>query len=216
MPGPRVALDELLRRVLASDRSDLWTIVVGTVVAVPSPGWVDVQPQVRRALPDVDEPETLLADPLPMPVVPNIRVCYLVVAGGISIVFPCEVGSVGLLLIETRNSDLYLANGQIDPQHVGDARLHHPANAKFLPCLSLDTDLPTIEASTLTLSAPTVKLGDSTASDFAALSSKVDANFAELASVLATGLTAPNGGGPVTGGAAFTPEPTACTKVKIK
>lgn len=217
MPGPNDSIAHVFGRIIRSQLTDVWTSVVGTVTAKGEAGFVDVQPRCFRPLPieDTDDSEHVSES---LPVIPNVRVIFLCAAGGFSITMPVDVGTEGLLIVQTVDASEYLAKGQAT--ELGSVALHHLGHALFLPGLTLESALPpAVSAQTpaIVVAGSLVKLGSHAASDFAALASKCDANFDAISNVITSGLTAPGGaGGPVTGGASYVPEPVACTKVQIE
>lgn len=221
---------EVISRAITSRLRSLVTAQVGTVVA-----WnrttqtADVRMATKRPVPRADG--TLAAEAYP--VLADVPVLFLQ-GGGTALTYELTEGD-GLLVIALQWSIRdWLVTGEIDLP--SDLRDHHLAHAVAIPCfartpLEPDADQATrLTAPTMVkVYAPEVRLGDDGAS-FAALASKVDADFERFYNLFANWTPVAGDGGlalKTAFTAAFGPtnpfgpggsdplEPTACEKVKI-
>lgn len=128
MSDQRIDLAEALRRILDSRLADVHVALPGKVTRYDlAGGVVDVQPMVRRAVPDQDG-ETVLED---LPVVPSVPVCFPS-GGGCSISFPIAVGDHVQILFNERDLDRYRASGG-DLSDPGVLSTHGLSGAVALP-----------------------------------------------------------------------------------
>jgi hypothetical protein len=200
------ALDELVTAGIDSRMLDVWTAIPGKVASydssVPS---ANVQPLVRRMTPDEDD-ASAFED---LPEIPNVPILFLG-AGAFRITFPIAPGDSGLLIVCTNDLSAWLATGQ--PSDPGDLAVHHLAHAVFLPGLvPFSSPIPEAAENAIVVAGAEIRLGSLAASDFVALSSKVDANFTAIATSLSTAVNASLN--PV---ATYTPQAVAATKVKAE
>jgi len=139
------------------------------------------------------------------PAVGNVPVAFPK-ATGYSDTFPLTVGDTGLLVFQERSTDEWraTANPDSDPQ---DPRRFDLADAMFIPCQTSPASpigASGLDAAARVLEAPTLLLGDSTATSFVALATAVSIELAAIAVVLNANF------GPGT----YTPGSVAATKVK--
>lgn len=144
--------------------------------------------------------------------------------GDISLVWPLAAGDRGLVVVCDRSIDEWLATGaaQTEPQ---DERRHDLTDSVFVPGLRPFADpVPAAgrDATATVLRASLIKLGSASASDFVALSSKVDAQLSALKALL-DGWTPSGGDGGGALKAAWStlsgtgwPASTAATKVQAE
>jgi hypothetical protein len=223
MSGIAPTEQELIARALESRLGDVYTAGPGIVQAYdPATQTADVLPAVKRPLPTADG-DTVYED---LPIVPNVKVCFpsggafqvtWTISPGDSVLLVCCNFAIG----QWRTGD----NSQTVPP--GDLRLHHLGSAFALPFLAIDSKaVPNAQASqnAFIIAGPLVVLGDQGATDFAALASKVDANFKAITDALG-GCTPSPPSGPDAGEPGLLSVKTAlssalpsvaCSKVKIK
>ncbi len=210
---------------LREDRVTLRTTMPARVISFDaSTQTVSVQPAFKRFHATLGE--------LDYPVLPGVRVA-LPRGGGFGLSLPLAVaaGNTGTLTFCERTLDRWnVAGGEVDPE---DDELHGLNGAIFRPDIHPDDDVPgNIHATDLVLSNDAasfgiwvsnsdVRIGDSSASDFAALASLVETELAAIKSAIAGAAVVPSDGG-----AAFKtnilaalvgfPASVAATKVKVK
>ena len=206
---------EIIRKALESRAGDIYTCLPGRVEKYyPDLQTADVVPVIRRAIANADgdiSTETL-------PVIPNVKVCFPT-GGGFTVTWPIVAGNHVTLLFLIYACTQWRITGQIsDP---GDLRIHALGSALALPNHVPNSGaVPESQASdnAYIITGPMIKLGAADASDFAALSSKVDANFQKIKNMFTSWVVVPNDGGgalkTLSGSLSF--DDTSCTKVKIK
>ncbi len=203
----------------------LHTAMPGKVVSFDSSTCLArVQPMIPRIRIDALGEKTIEQ----LPEIPDVPIIYPR-SGAASIVFPLAAGDGVLLVFSEGALGTWRATGKaVDP---GDVRRHSLSHCVAFPGAFPDgSPSDQIAAGALTVAAAEVRLGSKLASDYVALTSKVDAALAMFVTVFNAHihagspspgtLTAPSGGGPVTGNTAPPTTPmvpaltVAATKVK--
>ena len=167
---------ELLRRVITSFLSDVWTSEPAIVKSYDgSTRTADVQPAVKRAIPTADdetEHETL-------PIVPNVPVLFPQ-AGPMLITFPITAGDEGILICSSSATGPFRETGQVSEP--GDLRKHGLGAAFFWPSGLSKGKVTGAQgsAAALVLNAPAIVLGAHTATLYAAIGDYVDARLATI------------------------------------
>lgn len=208
---------ELLRLAIESRLGDVYTALPGRVESYDAASQTaDVAPTVRRAVPTGPETPPKLED---IPVIPNVPILFPR-GGAFSVTWPLEKGDHVLLVVMTYAFAQWRKSGKTaDP---GDLRLHHVNNAVAIPILAPNGGaVPEAQASanSFTIVGPLLTLGAADASDFAALASKVDANFNMVKTAISGATPTSGDGGAALKSAivsALNFEPVACERVKIK
>lgn len=187
-------LEEVLSDVLDSRIADIHTALPGSVVRYDSSKQTaDVQPMIRCAELDADGNVTTRS----YPVLPSIPVAFPA-AGGFAITFPVQAGDTGLLVFCELPIDRWRSTGQ--ESHPADIRRHSTTAAVFYPGLrpTARAFTPANVAEDLTIgrspNGPTihlkpdgsVHLGESTATDFVALATLVDARLSTIVNAFNT------------------------------
>ena len=118
-------MDEVIRLAIQSATMSLRVMLPAVVLAVDSPGTVDVQPTLKSRYID-----GTLKD---LPAIKMVPVS-MIQGAGYSIKVPVAVGDTGYLVFCDRSLDAWLAGsgGIVDPQ---DSRQHYIADAVFVPGL---------------------------------------------------------------------------------
>lgn len=178
------------------------------VAYYPDSCTVDVQPVVQRQIP-TDDDDTLVAEPIPQ--VTNVPVLFPQ-GGGFRITWPINPGDTVLLVPLMLSHTAWrqgMANGDI-----ADQGKHHIANCIAIPSMVPDVSASPADPTSLVIEGTDIRIGGADATDFAALSSKVDTELQNLATSLTTGIA---GGNPVTFGTPYTPSGSvAASSVKVK
>lgn len=180
---------EIIRRALESRLADLWTAIPGKVVKYDSTTrTADVLPVVRRPI-ATSEDELKHED---LPIIPNVPVLFPS-GGGASITWPIVPGDFVQLLIQTLSPQQWRQSGETsDP---GDLRLHSLGNAVCVPGLMHNAQaLPGAALPAIVLEHTDIRLGVG-ATDFVALSSKVEAELTRIKEAIAAGIPTANDGG---------------------
>lgn len=230
---------EVVAGAIGSAVSDIYTAVECVVLAFdPVAYTVDLQVVTQRVVESaslgVDVGEEL-------PILPDVRVlCLQGAAGRVRMrLTPGDVVTALCLMYSTAEFRQHATPGKAPL----DTRTHHLAHAVCLPGLIRDADvLPfpdgvglevagqgvtiaatdgtdlTVSATNVQVRAATVRIGIDDETDihdrFVALSDKVDANFNAVQNTLGSGSAA--GAGAVSFATAFSPTPTAATRVKAR
>lgn len=204
-------ISEVIGAAVEGARARTWTISVGSVSSVNGDGTVDVDPGIEQPA-DTAEGATGYEK---LPNIPNCRICYLQ-AGNAAITFKVDVGTTGMLLHPTYSiAEWRQGNG--GAAQPADVRTHHLGQALFLPCVVVDSKTATYANDPDMVLEPgtnMIRLGGA-ASDFVALASKVNHELGSISSALSH-LTAPLGGGTVTGNTYVAPGDVSATKVKAE
>ena len=206
---------EIFIRGMDSRLLDVFTAGPGIVQSYdPATQCADILPGIKRPI-DTEDGDTVSED---LPVIPNVRVCFPR-GGGFAITWPLSTGDE-VVLLHCHLSPSAWREGDGTPQAPIDLRLHGLGSVFALPMLCRDSRaVSSAQASqnAFVVSGPLVVLGDSGASDFAALSSKVDANFQKIVSLFSIWTPTPNDGGAAlkTASSGLSFGTTACAKVKI-
>lgn len=203
---------ELIRLAIESRLGDVYTALPGRIESYDAATQTaDVAPTVRRAVPTGPEGAPKLED---IPVIPNVPILFPR-GGAFSVTWPLEKGNHVVLIFMTYALAQWRKTGKTaDP---GDLRLHHVNNAVAIPILAPNGQaVPEAQASanSFTIVGPLITLGAADATDFAALASKVDANFNKVLAALNSAKDSTNA--TLTYGSPFSPDPVACERVKIK
>jgi hypothetical protein len=153
-----------------------------------------------------------------VPILPNVPVAWPG-GDGYSITFPLAVGDPGLVLFAERSIDEWKNSGPNDAIEPAQARRHNLSDAIFVPQLRPTGDALGSDAyasAAMVIRAPEIRLGDSSAAQYAAMANLVDSAFSTLRTELLAH-THPTGIGPSGPpiGIGPTSSPTACTKVKV-
>lgn len=153
--------------------ADVWTAIPAVVQSYdPTTRTADLRLLTLRPVRNVDTDETEHEE---LPILPSVPVAFPG-AKGFRIEFPIDPGTTGLVVFLTLSAAKW-RTGAADgttPAEPGDQRLHHPGNGVFFPGLLPDTaTTPATSVAALTITAAEIRLGDETASDFAALASLV-------------------------------------------
>ncbi len=155
-----------------------------------------------------------------LPIVPNVKVCFP--SGGLfNVSWPIEPGDSIILVSCNFAIGQWRQGNNAQTVLPGDLRVHALGSSFALPLLTLDSRAtPDAQASqnAFIIHGPMIVLGDHSATDFAALASKCDANF-DAIKVLFDGWTPSpgDGGGALkTAAASLSLQATACSQVKIK
>lgn len=185
-------MEDVLRDILENRVAEIHTGMPATVVAFhdgerPT---VDVQPVVRRPIPDLDG-ETQFETP---PVIPSVPILYPQ-ASGVSIVWRLAPGDSVWLAIPEQDTTEWNQTGEVS--NPGDERRHHLSGAVAYPGgghrgQAIPGGVPNGQ---LTVTAPLIVLGDHTATDFVALASKVDEMFERLRSAIEHAVPGASDGG---------------------
>lgn len=210
-----VQLNEVLRRVLESRVSDIWTAFPAKVLSYNANAQTaDVAPVVQRPVPTGDEGEEVSWEDLP--VLPGIRVCFPRGGGdAFTITWPIQAGDWVAVHVATYSFANWLRTGEIT-NPPGDVRPHSLNNAWAVPCMAPNAaSLSQAAVSAMILTATDLRLGDKSASDFVPLASLVMRELNKVRVTLASA-TAPPGGGTVTYGTPYSPADVAATLVKAK
>lgn len=135
------------------------------------------------------------------------------------ITFPITVGDTGLLIFpELDPGQWRYSDASAPPRSAGDQRRHDISGAVFVPGLYQNTyAIGDFDDENVVVASPTlVKLGGPTASDFVALSSKVDQALLMISRLLAgLQVNEPGTGTPIPG-AIWTPTGTLADAVALK
>lgn len=205
---------EILRRAFESRLGDVYTAMVGRIETYyPATQTADIVPVVKRPVP-TSSGNVAYED---LPIVPNVPICFPR-GGQFFITWTLSKGDHVLLIVLNYSISQWRKNGTISEP--GDLRMHHLGNALALPTLAPNSGaVPEAQAgdNAYIISGPMIKLGSADASDFAALSSKVDSNFEKISSLFSAWVPVPNDGGAAlkTASESLSFDPVACTKVKI-
>lgn len=136
------------------------------------------------------------------------------------ITWPLTAGDTGRIVVLDRSADEWKAGGAAttEPQ---DQRRHDLTDSIFVPDIAapgVPREASAVSADAMVLRGAELRLGSASASDFVALSSKVDTEIARIWSVLTGWLVAPGDGGLALKAAAIAAEvgvvSTASAKVK--
>lgn len=213
--GLSVEIQELISQAIESRLGDIYTALPGRIEKYyPATQTADVAPTIKRPIP-TREGDIRLED---LPVCPNVPVCFP--RGGlVSISWKLNRGDHVVLLFSTLSLAQWRKSGKTSAP--GDLRLHHLGNALAIPALAPNAGAfsqARADEDTLIMVGPMIKLGTEDAEDFAALSSKVDANFDAIKSMFTVWAPIANDGGQAlkTLSADLEFEPVACERVKIK
>lgn len=206
---------ELLRRAIGSALSDVYTSEVGVIDSYDrATRTANVRVLVERAVPTEDAAEPFIYEELP--ILPGIPVSFPR-GGGTRMLWPLAKGDTGLVLVLRSSIAAWRETGAV-PCRPKDARTHHPAHAIFLAGATLVPDLTeeqgTDDPDNAIVLEPLVKVG-ANATDFVALATATNANFAALFDWLSihthpetgTNTSAPSVGPP-------DPEDVSATKLK--
>lgn len=152
------------------------------------------------------------------PLLPNVPVAWPT-AAAFSITFPLDVGDPGLVIFAERSLDEWKISGPNDAPEPAQARRHDLSDGIFIPQLrptASALDSTAYASGAMVIRGAEIRLGDSTAAQFAAMANLVDAAFSTLRTELLAH-THPTGIGPSGPpiGIGPTSAPTACTKVKV-
>lgn len=208
---------ELIARAIASALGDVYTAGPGIIQSYdPETQCADVLPAVKRALPttsgDVAYEE--------IAVIPNVKVCFPR-GGPFHITWPLAKGDSVLLVCCNYSINAWRVGNNAQTVLPGDLRTHAIGHAFAFPNLAIDSAAtPNAQASqnAFIIHGPMVILGDQAATAYAALDSKVDANFAKIHNLFSGWTPAPNDGGAAlkTASASLSFDPVKCEQVKIK
>ena len=211
------SLEDTLLEVMESRLADVHTSMPGTVVAFngdATPPTADVRPMLRRPVLDLNgatQHETL-------PVIPAVPVDYPCSVGlGVAIVWPLVPGDTVQLHFPERDTTEWNQSGGVESPR--DERMHGLSGARCYPAGGNRTQaLPGgVPAGQLTVTAPMVALGDSTATDFVALASLV---LARLNTIVNAFNTHVHSGGTIMGStgapAATIPSPASVASTKVQ
>lgn len=217
-PDDGEILEEAVRSLIASIHTSMPARVLSYTHG-PKPR-ATVRPVVRFSFmdPDSEERVTQLGES-----VANVVVMFPAGGGGdFSDTWPLKAGDPVFLLIAERSLDEWLATNNADnaPQ---DPRRFDVTDAVALPVFGAG-ELPSdaFDAVARVIKAPLLKLGSASASDFVALSSKVDDFISKLDAVMKAGwAVVPGDGGAALKVAyalafAVPPSSTAATKVQAE
>ncbi len=207
-------LGEIIRRAQDSRIQDVWTALPGKVLAYnASAQTVDVEPQIRRPVPSVDG-DVLFKD---LPVISNVPVAFpRGSGGGFAITWPIEPGDYVWIQVCTNAIGNWRRTGEVsDP---GDVRTHSLGACFAIPGAFPNAGtLTQAQIAALVLEGPEIRLGKD-ATDYAALSSKVDANFNAILDMFANWAPVANDGGAALKSlsSSLTFEPVAAEKTKVE
>ncbi len=218
MSGLAPDWQELIARALESRLGDVYTAGPGIVKAYDAATQTaDILPAIKRALPTA-EGDTVYED---LPIVPNVKICFP--SGGLfNISWPIEPGDSVILVSCNFAVGQWRQGDNSQTVLPGDLRLHALGSSFALPLLAIDSRAtPNAQASqnAFIIHGPMIVLGDQSATDFAALASKCDANFSALKGIMSgvtpagveTGLAGLKGAA-----AALSLPSVAAAQVKIK
>jgi hypothetical protein len=205
-----LGMAELIQRAMESRTAD---IITGLPCKVKEyfPGadpTADLIPVVKRTLPT--DNESFVSEALP--VIPNVPILFPRGGGGAyAITWPLQPGDHVWIVVSVYAFSQWRNSGEVSEP--GDQRLHSLGNCYAIPGVALKSDdLSQSNIVAMVLEAPEIRLGKN-ASDFAALASKVEKNFDDIAATLITGLAGANA---VTFGSAYSKTPVAATKTKVE
>jgi hypothetical protein len=211
----RIDLGEVIRRALESRAQDIWTAFPAKIVAYDSETQTaDVEPQVRRIVPDEDSADVETED---LPIVVNVPIQFP--RGGedsIAITWPLQAGDYVWVHVCTNAIGNWRRTGELsDP---GDVRTHGLGSCFAVPGAAPNSRvLPQATINALILEAPEIRAGKD-ASDYAALASKCNSNFDAIKTMFNTWVVVPQDGGAAlkTQSSSLSFEDVACSKVKVQ
>lgn len=180
-------LAELIREALISRLADVHVALPGKVTKYDAAKQVvDVEPGIKRTVPDADGNPVDEA----LPILPCVPVAWPR-GGGFFVHLPLAAGDTGLIVFAERSLDTWRAKGQVTS--ASDRRTHGLSGAVFLPGLSpASSVIADASADDLTLGHDggalvrikpdgTVEIGaDGATFDYAAHAAKVDSRLATL------------------------------------
>jgi hypothetical protein len=208
---------EVFDRLLQRDRSNLHVALPAVVDSYnTTTQTATVKPQLMHVL-TVDEERTTYE----YPSIPDVPVAWPR-GGGYFLHFPLSLGDTGLLIFCERDLAQWRVSGE--NSDAGDDRLHTLAGAVFYPGLhTVPGQLSAGQAGTgeAVLAGGIVRLGDPTASDFAALASVVMTNLNAIKSAISGAAVVAGDGGAalkanIVAALSSFPAAVAATMVKIK
>lgn len=206
---------EVIRRAIESRLGDVYTALPGRVESYdPSSQTADVAPCVKRPVPTANG-DIILEK---MPIIPNVQILFPR-GGAFTISWPIAKGDHVLLVFMTYAIGQWRKTGETSPP--GDLRMHHLSNAIAIPILAPNAGaLPESQAgdNAYIIAGPMIKLGAADATDFAAMSSKVNSNFNAITNLFSSWTPVPNDGGAAlkTAATALSFDSVACSNVKVK
>lgn len=171
---------------------------------------VTVQPVMRQAY--LDEDENRVAEK--MPAIQNVPVMFPG-SGSFSMTWPISKGDFVLVVFSETSTDRFMSTGSTDVDP-GDDHHHHIADAIAIPGIRpFVKPVPSsgTDGTAMVVSAPAIKLGDSSASSPVALKSDLD----NLKNWIDTHVhTSASSGSPTSPPTTSSPSATGSTKVKAK
>lgn len=179
-------MEDLILEAIAADRADIYTAIPGKVESYDADsGLCDVRPQISQIIDDEREQKQTEALPL-LRAVP----VEFPGAGNVSIEFPIETGTTGVIEFCVNNIGEWINQGSlVDP---GDRRLHGLSGAVFRPGLRHSRNQSGVGSTdALTLSGPKVRLGSKDASNPAVLFDQLKDLFVQHKHPTPAGISSP-------------------------
>lgn len=167
-------LEDLLKLAVRTGLSDVYTAIPGKVESYDaSTETCSVRPQIRQVIDD--ESGARVAEALPLLQAVPVEFPG---AGDISITFPIEIGTTGMIEFCLNNIGEWVRRGRlVDP---ADRRLHGLSGAVFRPGLRHSRNLSSDrDTDALTLGGPKVRIGSKDASNPAVLFEELKQLFIE-------------------------------------
>jgi len=217
IPSFADVVKEAIRAALAMVHTAIPAVVESYDSALQT---VTARPAIRFKHWDEDEEAFVFHDP---PAIANVPVAWMVGGSG-SLTMPLASGDHGMLVFCERSIDEWFTTGK-DSNEPQDPRRHDLTDAWFYPGTRAKPDKLASEAfssGSPVLRGNPVLLGDSTATDFVALSSVNDQNWTQLAAQFTAWTPVANDGGAALKALLTTliaggwPSDTSATKVKAK
>lgn len=122
--GATLTLEQVLDDAITTRLREAWTMLVGRVTGVSSSGVVTVQPLPN----DIQSGEQVALPSL------TLRVCFPAMTAGI--VYPVDIGDIGLILFSCRPVGALLQSGP-GAVELRDTRTHSLSDGFFLPVRAL-------------------------------------------------------------------------------
>lgn len=200
------SLAEIISRAIDSKLLDLYTCLPGIVESFSAEtNRADIKIAIGRPTPNEDQ-DIQYED---IGTLPNVQIAFFG-AGNFKIFCSVKKGDFVLVLFTSINCNEFFRK-KIETNPV-DTRMHSLGNPIAIPLMILQTD----NANNSLVLEGEVKLGSASASDFVALSSKVDSNFSAIHAALAAATPNPSEVGFIAFKGALTNPFTATNATKVK